>query len=75
MILMNSLSRVDFSKGIFTYEILSLLLIFACYGFFQNKATKYLHKLFTFISELFPKQTEIEIVGWEFLSNGLFSFE
>jgi hypothetical protein len=75
MILMNSLSRIDFSKGIFSWEILFLVLFFSSYGLIQNKTTKYLHKIGTFIAEYLPKQTEIEIVGWEYLSNSLYTFE
>ena len=76
MILMNSLSRIDFGKGIFTYEIFCLLLIFGSYGIIKDKLGRYLYKFGNYLSNTFlPKQTKIEIIGWEFLSSGLFSFE
>jgi len=76
MILMNSISRIDFGKGIFTYEIFSLLLILGCYGFIKDKLNIYIQIFLTYISNIFiNKQTTIEFIGWEFLTDKLFTFE
>jgi hypothetical protein len=76
MILMNSISRIDFGKGIFTYEVLTLILLIGSYNLIRDKLSRYIHKIFTYISNnILPKQTVIEIIGWEFLVNGFFTFE
>ena len=76
MILMSSFSRIDFGKGIFTYEVLSLLLLVTGYNIMKEKGMKYLNKFFTYIyTKCVPKQSVIEIVGWESLANGLYAFE
>lgn len=75
ILLMNALSKINFEKGFFTYEILCILLIFSSYGFISNKIVNYLYKLIKYLNNYLPKQTELEIIGWEFILNNLFSFE
>jgi hypothetical protein len=76
IIFMNLLSKIDLGKGIFTYEIVTLLILMGLYNNTKDKLGNYIFKLFLYLhSKILKKQTTIEIIGWEYLSNGLYTFE
>ena len=74
---MNSISKINLENGIFTYEIFYLLFFIGLYNLIKCNFNKYINKLFTYISNLLPynKPAIIEILGWEFLSNNIYSFD
>ena len=76
MFLMSYMSKIDLGQGIFTYEILTLILIMGLFNFVRDKVTNMLPKGVNYlINKIKPKYTNFEIVGWEFLNNGLYTFE
>jgi ATP-dependent 26S proteasome regulatory subunit len=76
MILMSYLSKIDLGQGIFTYEILTLILVMGLLNFVKDKVTNIIPRGFNYlINKIKPKHTTIDIVGWEFLNNGLYTFE
>ena len=76
MLLMSYISKIDLGQGIFTYEILTLILIMGLFNFVRDKVTNIIPKGVNYlINKIKPKYTNFEIVGWEFLNNGLYTFE
>jgi len=76
MILMNYMSKIDLGNGIFTYEILTLILVMGLFNFVRDKVIHVVPRGLNYlINKIKPKYTNIEIVGWEFLNNGLYTFE
>jgi len=75
MILMNSFMKMDFSNGILTFDFIILFFLFVCYNYMHNKINYQIDRLIYLFDNLFAKQTEIEITGWEYLSGSIFCFD
>jgi hypothetical protein len=76
MMMMNYMSKIDLGKGIFTYEVLSFILLMTLFNFVKDKVVNNIPRSINYIiSKIRPKHSNIEIVGWEYLNGGLYTFE
>jgi hypothetical protein len=76
MIMMNYLTKIDLGQGIFTYEIFTLIVAIGLINLLQSRIHGWMSKSLVYMSGLIKRtQTTIDIIGWEFLNNGLHTFE
>jgi len=70
------MSKIDLGKGIFTYEVLSFILLITLMNFLKERLMSYIFRYIRYGMDKFRKRySNIEIVGWEFLCGGIYTFE
>ena len=76
ILLMNIISKIDISKNMLNYELLLLFIMIAMISIIKENSTTILYKIFKYIyNKIISKYTIIEIIGWESLNDGLYTFE
>jgi len=76
IMLMNIISKIDISKTILNYELLLLFIVIGIISIIKDNKFNLLLKIYKYIYDRFKsKYTIIEIIGWESLNDGLYTFE
>ena len=76
ILMMNTFSKLDFTNGIFTYEIFSILIILYLVNIFKVKLNDYTFDYFDYVIRYIkPKYASIEIIGWETLNDDSYCFD